>query len=89
MQEAYIVFEGIVQGVGFRYTSCRLASLHKIGGWVRNRLDGKVEMVVQGKKEEILSFLEDLKDEFKGYIHNYQIDWRSPSQIFSDFSIRF
>ena len=87
--EAYAVFRGIVQGVGFRYTTLRLARRHNIKGWVRNRGDGSVELVAQGSKEDITDFIEDIKEEFRGYIHDYHLEYRQPQEIFQDFSIRF
>lgn len=39
---------GRVQGVGYRYALCDEAERLGLTGWVRNRLDGSVEAVVQG-----------------------------------------
>lgn len=39
---------GSVQGVGFRFHFERTARHHGVRGWVRNRLDGSVEAVIQG-----------------------------------------
>lgn len=89
MEELYLVFRGIVQGVGFRFTTQRLAQRYGIKGWVRNRGDGSVECIAQGSKREILEFLEDLKGEFEGYIRDTEFSWRSPQEIYTNFSIRF
>ena len=35
---------GRVQGVGFRYFVCQLAARYELTGWVRNCLDGSVDM---------------------------------------------
>ena len=45
--------EGYVQGVGFRYHVCDLARRTGLVGWVRNRLDGSVEVLAQGSPEEV------------------------------------
>jgi acylphosphatase len=39
---------GAVQGVGFRYAMLREAERLAVAGWVRNRVDGSVEALVQG-----------------------------------------
>ena len=49
---------GRVQGVGFRLYMQREARSHGITGWVRNRLDGTVEAVVQGVPEAVDAMIE-------------------------------
>ena len=44
-----VVVHGRVQGVGFRYSAQRVASGAGVVGWVRNRGDGTVEAVLEGR----------------------------------------
>ncbi|SFN21642.1 acylphosphatase [Formivibrio citricus] len=44
---------GRVQGVGFRWSTCREARRLGVKGWVRNRDDGSVEIHAQGNAESI------------------------------------
>ena len=44
-------FSGRVQGVGFRYRACYIASSLGVTGWVRNNWDDRVEMEAQGSRE--------------------------------------
>ncbi len=45
--------EGLVQGVGYRAFVEREAGRHGLDGWVRNRRDGGVEVVLAGAAETI------------------------------------
>lgn len=54
-----IILSGIVQGVGFRPFIYRHARTHQLQGWVRNS-SGRVEVHVQGKKQQLDSFVATL-----------------------------
>lgn len=57
MVRYYIIVDGRVQGVGFRYF-CQINALNmKLTGWVRNMSNGMVEMEVQGDENIILKFI--------------------------------
>jgi acylphosphatase len=49
----HLVIRGRVQGVGFRYALREEAVRLGLAGWVRNRRDGSVEAVVQGRAPEV------------------------------------
>ena len=49
----HIVFNGWVQGVGFRYRARHAASLYGTTGWIRNDPSGSVTMEIQGTEEQI------------------------------------
>ena len=53
----HIVFEGWVQGVGFRYRAKHAAELMHCTGWVKNEYDGSVIMEIQGKPDDIKEVL--------------------------------
>ena len=53
-------FSGRVQGVGFRYRSCYIASSLGVTGWVRNNWDERVEMEAQGTREDLARMVEML-----------------------------
>ncbi len=47
------VVHGDVHGVGFRYFLLREAQRLGLRGWVRNRDDGTVEFVAEGRRTEL------------------------------------
>ena len=89
MLRYHIIFKGMVQGVGFRFTAQRLARKFGILGWVRNNPDGTVELTAQGPQERLDLFLADLRDYFKDYIHDYDLTSESSREDSSDFKIVF
>lgn len=48
-----LVFEGLVQGVGFRWRARHAAEAVGATGWVRNEPDGSVTMELQGTESQI------------------------------------
>jgi acylphosphatase len=57
-----ICYEGRVQGVGFRYSVKSLATGYEVVGWVKNLLDGRVELEIQGQAPEVEAFLAAILD---------------------------
>jgi hydrogenase maturation protein HypF len=53
---------GIVQGVGFRPFVYRTAVRNSLAGYVRNRGDAGVEILLEGNAQSIQNFLRDLKE---------------------------
>jgi acylphosphatase len=53
MSCVHLVVRGRVQGVGFRYFVLRRADTMGISGWVRNRVDGAVELEAEGPRTEL------------------------------------
>ena len=52
-----VLVAGLVQGVYFRQTARCLAEQAGLTGWVRNRLDGRVEAVVEGDPAAVEKFV--------------------------------
>ena len=63
MKTKRVIYEGRVQGVGFRYTTKDLARGYDVLGTVRNLPDGTVELIVAGEGEEVGEFLRDLRED--------------------------
>lgn len=61
-ERRHIVFSGRVQGVGFRYHAMIDARNQGLTGWVSNRMDGDVEMEIQGPGRVIDYVIQNLEN---------------------------
>ena len=55
-----VIFEGRVQGIGFRYTVKDLARSFDVCGWVKNLPDGSVELHAMAEPDELAAFLREI-----------------------------
>ena len=53
-----LMIRGVVQGIGFRAWAEREALSLGLKGWVRNRVDGAVEMLLAGPPDEVAAMIE-------------------------------
>lgn len=63
-------YQGRVQGVGFRYQTCDVASGHAVTGYVRNLPDGRVQLVVEGEATALDAFLAAIRQRMARYIES-------------------
>ena len=56
-----LTINGIVQGVGFRWGCMSIARQLKVTGFVRNLPSGQVYIEVQGSKDQVQQFIEQVK----------------------------
>ena len=83
-----VLFSGHVQGVGFRYTAKTVATGFEITGTIRNLPDGRVELLAEGRREELDAFLAALHDAgLAGFIRDKQVDWADAKNEFRGFEI--
>lgn len=89
-ERAHIFFEGRVQGVGFRYTTEKLALEIGLTGWVKNMPDGRVEVLCEGDRPRIEALVDGLKNSPLGvHIRKVVCNWQPPTGEFTDFSVEF
>lgn len=78
MLRYHVFFFGRVQGVGFRYTCLTISQDFDVTGFVRNRADGSVELVAEGRADEIDAFLKSIRQAIEhtslGRIDSVDID---------------
>lgn len=53
-QSLHMIVQGRVQGVGFRWFTQRVSQGLGLVGYVRNQMDGDVEVYAEGGEEELL-----------------------------------
>jgi acylphosphatase len=86
MKATRVFYEGYVQGVGFRWTTKRIAQGYEVSGWVRNLADGRVELQVSGEDDEVTAFLRAIRESsLGGHItaeHASEIELASPFKGF-------
>jgi acylphosphatase len=88
LQQRVVRFGGQVQGVGFRFTTCRVAAGYEVTGYVRNLPDGRVECVAEGTDEEIDAFLGELRRAMGGYIRDHTEETAAYTGQFREFGVR-
>lgn len=69
----FLVFEGTVQGVGFRWTTQELARERGVTGWVENLPDGTVEAELQGTGHDVADVLRGIRDQFADARRRYPL----------------
>jgi len=80
---------GFVQGVNFRYYTLRQAQSLNLDGYVRNRLDGSVEVVAEGDPSAISQLLEWLHaGPPSATIDRVDYEFQEPTSEFRRFEVR-
>jgi acylphosphatase len=82
------LIRGNVQGVSFRWFVGEEAMRLGLRGWVRNRRDGRVEVLAEGERDALTALLEELRRGPRyARVEGVDIDWTEASGEFADFRI--
>lgn len=87
-EQRRIHFTGRVQGVGFRYTVQQIAADFDVDGFVQNLPDGRVLLVAEGKPDELVLFLGEVRRRMADFIAGVSVETLSDSGQFSGMRIR-
>jgi acylphosphatase len=75
-QRLHAVIRGRVQGVGYRATTLDEGRRLRLAGWVRNRVDGSVEVRAEGPRAKLELLLDYLRSGPRGaYVASVAVDW--------------
>lgn len=90
MKRYYLIFQGRVQGVGFRSFFKMQALQYNCTGWAKNLTNGNVEAMLQGEEEHIKLILNNLnKGNMFIKITNYSIKEMPINPHESTFTIHY
>jgi len=86
----HVTYKGRVQGVGFRFTAESIAQAAGVFGWVRNRSNGDVELMLEGSQIQIDEMLRGITESSLGpYIQKTIKEEGAFRGEFSSFRIEF
>lgn len=80
-------FSGHVQGVGFRFQTRQIAKEFEVSGFVRNLMDGRVQLEVEGEKTEVDAFVREVMDRLDVYIRKTERSDGMRDRCYSGFGI--
>jgi len=83
-----VYYQGMVQGVGFRYTTRRIAARFAVTGYVQNLPDGRVFLLAEGPPQELDGFLKAVAGAMGHFIRHTEERARPASGRFQQFHIR-
>jgi len=88
MQQVHLIISGTVQGVFYRASCQDVAVKYGLNGYVKNLLNGQVEVIAQGEKEQLEKLVEWCK---KGPPHaqvdNVEITWEDVDKTHNAFTV--
>jgi acylphosphatase len=85
----HAVVDGRVQGVGFRYFVLETALPLDLTGWVRNTMDGQVEVVAEGQRVSLEQLLDSLRrGPRSAFVLKVTQEWQPSTGEFTRFDVR-
>lgn len=89
MARLHAIIEGRVQGVGYRAFVVQKAQELGLKGWARNRWNGSVEVLAEGKRQSLENLLAALREGPRlAHVTNVQVEWGEATGEFNYFYVR-
>ncbi len=90
IEEFHAIVSGRVQGVGYRFFVRDQANKLCLKGYVRNLFNGEVEVLVQGRRQDMEQLLKLMqKGPEMAWIQDIEVNWRPPTEYYDSFSIAY
>ena len=87
---AHAIISGRVQGVFFRVETQRAAERFGVAGWVRNRPDGTVEAVFEGRQQDVDAALDWCRQGPRmSHVDKVDVNWQAYTGEFRSFDISY
>lgn len=86
---AHVYVSGVVQGVFYRSFVRNRAQMLNLRGWIKNTMDGCVEIVFEGETDQVKEAIEDCRKGPTGaQVTDLRVEWEKPRGEFMDFEIK-
>lgn len=88
MKQVHLIITGDVQDVGYRAWAKRQARELDLTGWVKNRNDGSVELVAEGKRGQLDELIKrcSLGPE-ASWVEDVDVSWDEGTETFVSFDV--
>jgi len=85
-----IKFKGRVQGVGFRWNTKEALQAFAVTGYVKNLSNGTVEILLEGRREEVVASMNAVEESMRGYWTSREWEDSEDEEChWSEFSIQY
>lgn len=89
-QRIHAIVHGLVQGVNFRGYTVLEAKRLGLVGWVQNKLNGTVETVAEGSREQLEAYVEFLHvGSPSARVKRVDVTWQAASGDLDSFDVHF
>ncbi len=88
IERMHAFVQGTVQGVGFRFFIYQTGLNLQLYGWVRNRINGNVEILAEGSREKLDILLKETsRGPQMAQIDKVDVEWQKPRNDLPPFTI--